>query len=641
MSAPSNDDERTVTWRSSGTDPTLPRQPVPARNYDDDHGHALPIGTLIAEFEITRVLGQGGFGIVYLAQDSSLHRPVALKEYMPSTLASRRTLGQVSVRSPRHRETFEKGLASFVNEARLLAQFDHPSLVKVYRFWEGNGTAYMAMPFYEGVTLKERLRILGGPPDEESLMKMLGSLTEALMVMHAERCYHRDIAPDNIILLANGDRPLLLDFGAARKVIGGMTQALTVILKPGYAPLEQYAEMPGMEQGPWTDVYALAAVVYSAIAGRTPPPSVSRVLTDTFEPLSTIAAHKYSPRLLGAIDRALAVRPQDRTGSIVAFREELGLSSSVSTLTSGTDATTDETAFKPMVAIGMTPADDPSFARTIVLDSLPSARVDSVAVPDRRKLWIGVGAAAILVAGVAVVTFGSRPNFVAPAPLRAEPVDSATVAVAPPDGASQASQSWTNAAGASAATWGQLKAPEPVPTAQADAARPFVVRTEFDRVIAGRTPGFEVSATGSRPTYRIGKDMLSFNLKSNRAGYVYVLMSEPSGSLLMFFPNSVASDNKVAAFKSLVLPQASWPLQTSAPAVEVRFLVIVSETPRDFSAFGGHYHDWFLQLPTGDELAALARDAGGSGPVLAGKSTCAADGCDRYGAAGFVIDIVN
>ena len=168
---------------------------------------------------------------------------------MPSSLAPRVGGDAGAVRSERHRETFEAGLKSFINEARLLAQFDHPSLVKVYRFWEANGTAYMVMPFYEGVTLKEQLKAMGAPPDEAWLRELLEPLTEALEVIHAEQCFHRDIAPDNVMLLKGSDRPLLLDFGAARRVIGDMTQALTVILKPGYAPVEQYAEVPGMKQG--------------------------------------------------------------------------------------------------------------------------------------------------------------------------------------------------------------------------------------------------------------------------------------------------------------------------------------------------------------------------------------------------------
>src|SRR5258706_7148781 len=245
-------------------------------------GNHLPVGTSLGEFELTEVLGEGGFGIVYLARDNSLHRRVALKEYMPSALAARTAGANVSVKSERHRETFEAGLKSFVNEARLLARFDHPALVKVYGFWEANGTAYLVMPLYEGVTLKETVRALPQPPNEAWLLSLLAPLTAALEVMHAERCYHRDIAPDNVMMLAEGGKPLLLDFGAARRVIGDMTQALTVILKPGFAPVEQYAEVPGMKQGSWTDVYALAATVYWAVTGKIPPPSVGRMVSDAY-----------------------------------------------------------------------------------------------------------------------------------------------------------------------------------------------------------------------------------------------------------------------------------------------------------------------------------------------------------------------
>ena len=140
-----------VTEESADATVIRPRAPVPARV--SEGGNMLPVGFYLGEFEVTKVLGEGGFGIVYLAHDHSLGRHVALKEYMPSSLAQRVGGTQVSVKSERHRETFEAGLKSFVNEARLLAQFDHPSLVKVYRFWEANGTAYMVMPFYEGITM--------------------------------------------------------------------------------------------------------------------------------------------------------------------------------------------------------------------------------------------------------------------------------------------------------------------------------------------------------------------------------------------------------------------------------------------------------------------------------------------------------
>lgn len=285
-------------------------------------GHTLPVGTRIEGFEITGLIGEGGFGIVYLAYDAALERQVAIKEYMPASLAARSGRGfEVSVKSERHRETFEAGLKSFVNEARLLARFDHPALVKVFRFWEGNRTAYMAMPFYQGPTLKRALADLGQPPPEGLLREWLRALLDALSVMHKEQCYHRDIAPDNILLTDRG--PLLLDFGAARRVIGDMTHALTVVLKPGYAPIEQYGEAASMAQGPWTDLYALASVVHYAIVGKAPITSVERLMGDRLEPLAVRAAGRYSEAFLHAIDAALAVRPQDRPQDVQQFRELL------------------------------------------------------------------------------------------------------------------------------------------------------------------------------------------------------------------------------------------------------------------------------------------------------------------------------
>ena len=297
-------------------------------------GAALPVGQALQEFVIEGLVGEGGFGIVYLARDTRLDRVVALKEYMPTNLAQRGGDRSVTVRSERHRETFVLGLRSFVNEAKLLASFDHPSLVKVYRFWEENGTAYMVMPFYEGPTLRQKLNELGQPPDEAWLRALLAPMIDALELIHNDHCWHRDIAPDNVLLLAPQKtqagpgpqlRPLLLDFGAARRVIGDVTHNLTVILKPGYAPLEQYAESESMRQGPWTDVYALCAVLYCAVTGRAPVPSVSRVLSDEMVSAAQAGAGRYSQKFLAAIDAGLAVRPDARPQSMAALREHFDL----------------------------------------------------------------------------------------------------------------------------------------------------------------------------------------------------------------------------------------------------------------------------------------------------------------------------
>lgn len=367
--------------------------PLQAPPGDAEHGrgHALPAGTRLGEFEITGVLGEGGFGIVYCAHDTSLERQVALKEYLPS-FAWRSTQAHVSVKSTQNADSFEAGLRSFINEARMLAQFDHPSLVKVYRFWEANGTAYMVMPYYRGPTLKQALKERGAPPDEAWLKALLAPLLDALEVIHQHQCYHRDIAPDNILMLEEG-RPLLLDFGAARRAIGGMNQAFTVILKQNYAPIEQYAEMPGMSQGAWTDLYALASVVHFAIDGHAPPPAVSRMLADPYVPLATRHAGRYSQGFLDAIDRALAFRPEGRPQSVGEMRSLLGLDAHVSG---------ERTGMPPPQAL-LTPPATP------------------IAVPARGRglLFAGLGVLALGVAGLFVFLNRESAAPTAPAPVAA------------------------------------------------------------------------------------------------------------------------------------------------------------------------------------------------------------------------------
>lgn len=290
--------------------------------------NVLPVGTHLGEFEILDIIGEGGFGIVYLVYDHSLERHVALKEYMPSGLATRTTKMAVTVRSQHNVDTFTAGLKSFINEARMLAQFDSPSLVKVHRFWEGNGTAYMVMPFYEGTTLKQALKERRIKPSETWVRLLLADLFDAIEIIHHAHCLHRDIAPDNILLLKDG-RPLLLDFGAARRVIGDLTQCLTAILKPGYAPIEQYADIDGLRQGAWTDLYALAAVVYYLIAGKAPPPAVARMVRDELVPAREVGKGRYSDTFLAALDKALSVKPEHRFRSIAEMRRAVDIMETV------------------------------------------------------------------------------------------------------------------------------------------------------------------------------------------------------------------------------------------------------------------------------------------------------------------------
>ncbi|WP_165456636.1 serine/threonine protein kinase [Aquabacterium lacunae] len=340
----------------------------------------LPVGFQLNEYVVEGVLGVGGFGVVYRAHDPQLQRQVAIKEYLPVTLAARGDDGGIVLRSPQHRAAFELGLQSFVNEARLLARFDHPSLVRVFRFWEAQGTAYMVMPCYEGATLYTARKAMSAPPSQAWLRALMEPLLGALELLHREQVYHRDVAPDNILIVPDADapegmRPVLLDFGAARRVISDHTQSLTAILKPSFAPIEQYAETSHLRQGAWTDLYALAAVLHYCLTGRTPVPSTARAVHDDLAPLSSMAdelgrdfGQHYPPALLETIDRGLAVRPEHRLASVAQWRASL-LGEPLPPVTQSIMRTT-QAPVRPDPASA--PAREPTFAPTMLV-SRPDA----------------------------------------------------------------------------------------------------------------------------------------------------------------------------------------------------------------------------------------------------------------------------
>lgn len=284
---------------------------------------ALPTGTRLAEFEITGVLGEGGFGIVYSAYDASLDRQVAVKEYFPFSMSFRGANAAVQVKSADSARIFAAGMASFVNEARMLAGFSHPALMEVFRFWEANGTAYMVMRRYDGTTLQAILRSTPQVATEAWLRKTLDPVLLALAELHKQQCYHRDIAPDNIMVLPDG-HSVLMDCGAARRIIGGMSQASTSVLKPGYAPVEQYSGDGEMHQGAWTDIYAIGALLYQAMTGQVPVQAISRMTEDLLVPVTQLVRQRYSEALCQAVMKCLAVLPADRFQNIDALRAALG-----------------------------------------------------------------------------------------------------------------------------------------------------------------------------------------------------------------------------------------------------------------------------------------------------------------------------
>jgi serine/threonine protein kinase len=541
--------------------------------------NALPVGTTLGEFEITGLIGEGGFGIVYRAYDHSLQREVALKEYMPAALAGRGAGATVAVRSERHAETFQAGLRSFVNEARLLAQFDHPSLVKVYRFWEGNGTAYMVMPLYRGVTLKERLSLMSEPPDEAWLKQLLSQLLDALDIIHNDQCLHRDIAPDNILIQPDG-RPLLLDFGAARRVIANMTQSLTVILKPGYAPVEQYAEVASMKQGAWTDIYALAAVVYFAITGHPPMPSVGRMIADSLVPLSKAAEGRYSADFLGAMDRALAVKPEDRIRNVHELRALLRLG-------------------EPHQR-----GREPAPGQPLPLPSAEPGKRIPVEHARPTAFYITVAIALVAAAAVGLFLVRDKPDASAPA--------------------------------AEATSRPSLSAPLAPPEKQFDPLR------ALDEIFEWRDRNHAVTVSAGKARARIGQDPLRFKIRSAKDGYVYLLMVGTDRSdFFLLFPNAVDKNNRIRAGEELDLPRPRWKMIADGPPGTDHFIVIISENPRDFSSAGLKSIDPFAEFPL-DEAVRLYREYDGPVPLFAGKAQClpssSSDCTESYGAAVFSIE---
>ncbi|MEZ5909104.1 MAG: protein kinase [Hyphomicrobiaceae bacterium] len=297
-----------------------------------DHREHLPIGAeLVGDYLIEGILGSGGFGVTYAARDVRLGTRVAIKEYFPSDFGTRDGTLSIHPKSGRHAELFEWGRTGFLDEARTLARFDHPAIVRVIRVFEALNTAYMVLKFEEGQSLKSWLDGLARRPTQDELDRIVGPLLDALEVLHASDFLHRDIAPDNIIVRPDGS-PVLLDFGSARQAIAQETKTLTGIVKPGYSPPEQYSAR-STRQGPWTDIYALGATLYKAVTGATPVDGPDRVLEDTLEPVAANAGGGYRTSFLDAIDLMLRVRPEARPQSIAALRAAL---SEVSAGSSGT-----------------------------------------------------------------------------------------------------------------------------------------------------------------------------------------------------------------------------------------------------------------------------------------------------------------
>lgn len=292
---------------------------------------ALPAETRLQNYRIIKVLGQGGFGITYLAHDEALNQEVAIKEYLPSSLATRDpTTSAIQLHGADSADIFKWGLERFLEEARILAKLSHPNIIRVFYFMPLNNTGYMIMEFEEGEVLRDwSARFPDGRPPQDEIFKFLTPLLDALRVVHDVGIAHRDIKPDNIYMRRDGS-PVLLDFGAARNIIGARSHTLAAIVASGYSPNEQYGNVT--EQGPWTDIYALGAVLYRLITGTTPPDAPSRIeanLSETPDPCLKLSEQNitgFDADFLSAIDWALQLRPKDRPQNIEAWVSSFGAS---------------------------------------------------------------------------------------------------------------------------------------------------------------------------------------------------------------------------------------------------------------------------------------------------------------------------
>ncbi|PTU32571.1 serine/threonine protein kinase [Stenotrophobium rhamnosiphilum] len=293
----------------------------PYCSYDESEPRSpllLPHGTQLANtYRIGRVLGRpGGFGVTYLAWDSHLQQRVAVKEYLPRDKVARDPVSlQMNVHVPDQVAHFNFGLDQFLSEARMIAKFDHPNIVRVRNFFRAYGTAYLVMDYYEGRSLGDYLASLEHPVEPTAAVQMMLSVLDGLQFVHDRGVLHRDVKPHNIYMTSTG-RVILLDFGAARQAAGISVDSISVVLSEGYAPLEQYQK--NSPQGPWTDIYGVAATLYRMLKGGPPAVALDRLGADPLD-----ADFELPERLAVVLRKALALRPHERYTSALEFKQAL------------------------------------------------------------------------------------------------------------------------------------------------------------------------------------------------------------------------------------------------------------------------------------------------------------------------------
>ncbi|NWK57089.1 protein kinase [Verrucomicrobiaceae bacterium N1E253] len=293
----------------------------------------LEVGVQLEEYRIDGVLGKGGFAITYSGEDQRLQKRVAIKELLPDGIATRVDGNTVMAQTESLRDDYEWAIDSFIKEARTIAGFEHPNIVRVLRFFRQNGTAYMVMPFIEGEDLRHVMRKRGSYAYQD-LVPILLPLLDGLRVVHLAGVLHRDIKPENIYITQHGT-PILIDFGAARQQVGGKSLDVTSIITPGYAPIEQYST-DAKYQGAWSDIYSMAACVYHMITGKKPAPASERndafrnQQPDPLVPLCQLQPAGFPPAFLSGIDQALQMGEAQRPQSVDAWLSMLALSDSPS-----------------------------------------------------------------------------------------------------------------------------------------------------------------------------------------------------------------------------------------------------------------------------------------------------------------------
>lgn len=280
--------------------------------------NALPPGTELMEYRLEAVLGAGGFGLTYLAWDAHLQKRVALKEFLPADIALRALDGSIVPIATQRHEDYRWGLERFLQEARTLARFSHPHIVRVLRYFEANNTGYMVMDYEHGESFSRLLKREPCPP-EERLRAILMPLLDGLRAVHEAGFLHRDIKPSNVFLREQGG-PLLIDFGAARHAVGGAGN-YTAVVTPGYAPMEQYSGQAA--QGPWSDIYAVAGVFFRAVTDEAPPDAVGRMRRDVVGGKLAAARSRYSAMLLAAIGWGLEIDEKRRPQTVAEWQEAL------------------------------------------------------------------------------------------------------------------------------------------------------------------------------------------------------------------------------------------------------------------------------------------------------------------------------